>query len=159
MSEIAAKKGLEDAAVIRDPYQFHPDEVTDPPRTFWGILRRIGPGMILSASIVGSGELIATTTLGAEVGYVALWLIILSCLIKPAVQSEIGRYIIATGRTGAEAFNEVPGPRFLNVNWILIGWFVMVVITFFQIGAMYGGVAQVFNILMPSVPTWVWILG
>jgi Mn2+/Fe2+ NRAMP family transporter len=108
--------------------------------------------MILAASIVGSGELIATTTLGAEVGYVALWLIVLSCLIKPAVQSEIGRYIIATGRTGAEAFNEVPGPKLFGANWILIGWFVMVIVTFFQIGAMYGGVAQVFNILAPSIP-------
>jgi hypothetical protein len=32
------------------------------------ILRRIGPGVALSASIVGSGELIATTTLRAQVG-------------------------------------------------------------------------------------------
>jgi Mn2+/Fe2+ NRAMP family transporter len=158
MSEIAAQKGIDPNEPVRDPYRFHADEVTEPPRTLGAILKRIGPGMILAASIVGSGELIATTTLGAEVGYVALWLIILSCLIKPAVQSEIGRYIIATGRTGAEAFNEVPGPRLMNVNWILIGWFVMVCVTFFQIGAMYGGVAQVFNILMPTVPTWIWIL-
>ena len=32
--------------------------------------------MILAASIVGSGKLIATTSLGAKVGYVALWIII-----------------------------------------------------------------------------------
>jgi hypothetical protein len=44
---------------VRDPYEFHPDEVVEPPRSFFGILRRIGPGIILSASIVGSGELIA----------------------------------------------------------------------------------------------------
>jgi Mn2+/Fe2+ NRAMP family transporter len=157
MSEVATHKGLHEETG-RDPYQFHADEVTDPPRTFWAIMRRIGPGMILAASIVGSGELIATTTLGAEVGYVALWLIVLSCLIKPAVQSEIGRYIIATGRTGAEAFNEVPGPKLFGANWILIGWFVMVIVTFFQIGAMYGGVAQVFNILAPSIPIPVWII-
>jgi manganese transport protein len=144
---------------IRDPYQFHADEVIDPPRTLPAILRKIGPGMILSASIVGSGELIATTTLGAEVGYVALWLIILSCLIKPAVQSEIGRYVIATGETGGEAFNRIPGPRFFNVNWVLCAWFTMAVITFFQIGAMYGGVAQVFNLVFPAVPIPVWILG
>src|ERR671910_230309 len=89
---------------LKDPYEFQADDVLDPPRSFFGILRRIGPGMILSASIVGSGELIATTTLGAEVGYIALWIIILSCIIKPAVQSEFGRYVIATGETGAEAF-------------------------------------------------------
>src|SRR5207244_4194936 len=80
---------------LRDPYEFHPEDVVEPPRSFFGIPRRIGPGIILSASIVGSGELIATTTLGAEVGYVAMWIIILSCIIKPAVQSEMGRYIIA----------------------------------------------------------------
>jgi manganese transport protein len=144
--------------VVRDPYRFHADEIQEPPRTMFQILRRIGPGMILAASIVGSGELIATTTLGAEVGYAALWLIILSCLIKPAVQSEIGRYVIATGETGAEAFNSVPGPRIFKINWVVAAWFTMAVITFFQIGAMYGGVAQVFNIVFPAIPTTVWVL-
>lgn len=57
-------------------------------------VRRIGPGMVLAASIVGSGELIATTTLGAQVGFVALWIILVSCAIKPVVQSELGRYTI-----------------------------------------------------------------
>src|SRR5262249_41864668 len=67
-------------------------------------------GIILAASIVGSGELIATTTLGAQVGYTALWIILLSCLIKPVVQAELGRYTIASGETGLEGLNRVPGP-------------------------------------------------
>ena len=74
----------------KDPYQLAAADVAAPPTTLFEILRRIGPGMILASSIVGSGELIATTTLGAQVGYAALWVIILSCLIKPAVQAEIG---------------------------------------------------------------------
>jgi len=146
-------------APVRDPYEFQPDEVEEPPRRFFAILRRIGPGMILAASIVGSGELIATTTLGAEVGYAALWVIILSCLIKPAVQSEIGRYVIATGRTGAEGFNEVPGPRVFGVNWVIWAWAAMIVMTFFQIGGMFGGVAQVLNQIFPTIPVNVWIGG
>ena len=80
-----------------DPYRIKPEDVAEPPHTFIAILRRIGPGIILCASIVGSGELIATTTLGAQAGYVALWVILLSCLIKPVVQVEMGRYTIATG--------------------------------------------------------------
>jgi hypothetical protein len=88
----------------KDPYGFHPDDVEAPPRSIGAILRRIGPGMILAASIVGSGELIATTTLGAEVGYVALWIILLSCVAKPALQAEIGRYTISTGKTDLQAF-------------------------------------------------------
>jgi Mn2+/Fe2+ NRAMP family transporter len=123
------------------------------------MLRRIGPGMILSASIVGSGELIATTTLGAEVGYVCLWIILLSCVIKPSVQSELGRYSIATGETGLAGFNEVPGPRLFGVNWIVWTWAFMVLMTLFQIGAMFGGVAQVLNILVPGVPVNTWVPG
>src|SRR4029434_1898337 len=106
---------------VTDPYQLRPEEVAEPPATFRGALREIGPGMILAASIVGSGELIATTTLGAQVGYAALWVIVLSCLIKPAIQAEIGRYVIATGETGLESFNRVPGPRW-KVNWVVWTW-------------------------------------
>ena len=61
------------------------------------ILRKIGPGVVLAASIVGSGELIATTALGAKVGYTMMWLVIISCLIKSVVQAFLGRYIIARG--------------------------------------------------------------
>ena len=46
------------------------------PKSVGAILRRIGPGLIISANIVGSGELIATTLLGAEVGFILLWFII-----------------------------------------------------------------------------------
>lgn len=145
---------------LKNPYAYDDSAIEEPPRTFGGMLRRIGPGLILSASIVGSGELIATTTLGAEVGYVALWVIIISCFIKPVVQSELGRYTIATGETGLAGFNQVPGPRF-KVNWIVWLWAAMVLLTMFQIGAMFGGVAQVLNQLMPavSVNMWVPVLG
>ncbi|MBI4910684.1 MAG: Nramp family divalent metal transporter [Acidobacteria bacterium] len=142
--------------VLKNPYAYNSTDVEQPPRSFGGMLRRIGPGMILSASIVGSGELIATTTLGAEVGYVALWVIIISCLIKPVVQSELGRYTIATGETGLAGFNQVPGPR-LKVNWIVWMWAAMVLLTMFQIGAMFGGVAQVLNQLMPTISVNMWV--
>ncbi len=101
----------ESPAQLKDLYAYDPAEVTEPPRGLRQILRRIGPGMILAASIVGSGELIATTTLGAEVGYIALWVILLSCFLKPAIQAELGRYSIATGETGLAGVNHFPGPR------------------------------------------------
>jgi manganese transport protein len=133
-------------------------DIAAPPTTLLEILRRIGPGMILASSIVGSGELIATTTLGAQVGYAALWVIILSCLIKPAVQAEIGRYTIATGETGLAGFNRVPGPHW-KVNWVVWAWAVMVLMTLLQVGAMFGGVSQVMNQLIPAVPVNIWVLG
>ncbi len=143
---------------VADPYQLRPEDVSEPPATLWSALARIGPGMILAASIVGSGELIATTTLGAEVGYTALWVILLSCLIKPVVQAEMARYIIASGETGLASFDHVPGPR-VKVNWIVWAWAVMTLLTMLQVGAMYGGVAAVMNLLIPgvAVKTWVFI--
>jgi len=142
---------------LKDPYQLLPEEVAEPPATFLGALRRIGPGMILAASIVGSGELIATTTLGAQVGYTAMWVILLSCFIKPALQAEMGRYIIASGETGLASFNRVPGPKF-KVNWVVWAWAIMTLLTLLQVGAMFGGVAQVMNLVIPAIPIRVWVL-
>ncbi|MCC6293049.1 MAG: Nramp family divalent metal transporter [Bryobacterales bacterium] len=141
----------------KDLYALDPRDIETPPQGFWNILRRIGPGMILAASIVGSGELIATTTLGAEVGYVCLWVILLSCVVKPALQAEIGRYSIATGQTGLAGFNRIPGPR-VGVNWVVWGWAAMITMTRFQIGAMFGGVAQTLHMLIPGVPVNVFVV-
>jgi Mn2+/Fe2+ NRAMP family transporter len=135
----------------RDPYQFYPEEIESPPSTLWGILKRTGPGVALSASIVGSGELIATTTLGAQVGYAALWVILTSCAVKVFVQAELARYSIASGETGLEAFNRIPGPRW-GVSWVVWYWALVVASTLLQVGAMFGGISQVFNLVFPAVP-------
>ena len=79
------------SAPVADPYVLAPNAVEVPPASLSRALGRIGPGMVLAASIVGSGELIATTTLGAQVGFAVLWIIVLSCAIKPVVQGEFGR--------------------------------------------------------------------
>ena len=111
---------------------------------------------MLAASIVGSGELIATTTLGAQVGFAALWIILISCAIKPVLQAELGRYTIATGHTGLEGFDRVRGPR-LGVSWVVWAWGVMVTLQLVQVGGMYGGVAQVLHLLVPVVSVSLWV--
>src|SRR5262245_58058538 len=138
-----------------DPYKLSADAAEPPPTTLRSALGRIGPGMVLAASIVGSGELIATTTLGAQAGFTLLWIILLSCAIKPAVQAELGRYTIATGHTGLEGFDDLPGPRLL-VRWLVWAWAITVTLTLLQVGGMYGGVSQVLNALVPAVPVNVW---
>jgi len=142
---------------MKDPYQLLPEDIEQPPATFSGALKRIGPGMILAASIVGSGELIATTNLGAQIGYVGLWIVLLSCFIKPVIQAELGRFTIASGETGLAGLNRVPGPRF-KLNWVVIAWFIMTMITLMQLGAMFGGVAQVLNLLVPAISVPIWVL-
>src|SRR5678815_5208976 len=112
---------IAETAAPVDPYALSRGAIETPPVSLVSALRRIGPGIVLAASIVGSGELIATTTLGAQVGYAALWIVLVSCAIKPVVQGELGRYTIATGHTGLEGFDRVPGPR-LGVSWLVWAW-------------------------------------
>ena len=138
--------------------------VQEAPTTLWGIMLRLGPGLILVGNIVGSGELIATPTLSAKAGYTFLWLILFSCFIKVFFQIEIGRYAISEGRTTLESMNELPGPR-LRVNWFLWYWLVMMLASLVQVGAMCGGVAQALRIAAPifgeewSDPIWAILTG
>ena len=133
------------------------EEIREAPTTTIGILRNIGPGMILAGSIVGSGELIATTRTGAEAHFDFLWLIILGCIIKVFAQIELGRYAITNGKTTLAALNEVPGPilrfslgrRKIRANWILCYWLLMFVSILGQQGGIVGGVGQAMAISIP----------
>lgn len=123
-------------------------EVIPAPTDFFGILKRLGPGLIIAGAIVGSGELIATTKTGAQAGMTLLWLITLGCLIKVFVQIELGRYAITHGETTLTALNRVPGPR-AKVNWIVWFWLFMMLCTVGQLGGIVGGVGQSMALSMP----------
>jgi len=111
-------------------------------------MRRLGPGLIIAGSIVGSGELIATTKTAAEAGISLLWLIIVGCLIKVFCQIELGRYTICNGQTTLAALDTVPGPR-AKVNWIVWWWFLMMLASVGQLGGIVGGVGQSLAIACP----------
>ena len=138
---------IEDAEY--DPYALPADAIQEPPVSLLNALRKIGPGIILAGTIVGSGELLLTTSLGAKHGFVFLWLILFSCIIKVFVQTELGRYAISSGKPTLGAVNELGGPR-LGANWICWWWFVMMVTTVFQLGAMTGTVGQSLHLAFPS---------
>jgi Mn2+/Fe2+ NRAMP family transporter len=138
------------AAAEYDPYLLHKEAVQEPPRSLWTALRQIGPGIILAGTIVGSGELLLTTKLGAQHGFVFLWLILFSCVIKVFVQTELGRYAISSGKPTLGALNELGGPR-LGAQWMVWWWLLMMLSTIFQLGAMTGTVGQSLNIAFPQV--------
>lgn len=127
-----------------------PESPRDPPTSLWQAFRKIGPGLILAGSIVGTGELIATTSLGAEQGYILLWLILVSCVIKVFVQIELGRYAIVHGKTTLSALDTLPGPR-LGASWMCWLWLFMMLTTQAQIAAMEGLVGQAAHMAFPNV--------
>jgi Mn2+/Fe2+ NRAMP family transporter len=131
-----------------DPYALSPEAIKEPPGQLSKAIRQIGPGLILAASIVGTGELINTTSLGAKAGFSLLWLIVLSCVIKVFVQVELGRYAITHGKTTLAAFDSLPGPR-AGVSWLCWLWLLMTLTTQAQAAAMEGTVGQAAHMAFP----------
>ena len=118
------------------------------PRTPRAVLRYLGPGMILAAGLVGSGELIATTKAGAQAGITLLWVIVLGCVIKVFTQIELGRYTVSEGITTLVAIDRLPGPR-LGAHWIIWLWLIMMATTYGMLGGILGGVAQALSMIIP----------
>lgn len=142
----------------RDPYVLTKEDIKDPPETFLGTLKHLGPGFVMSAAIVGSGELIATTTLGARAGFVTFWVIILSCLIKVTLQLEFGKHAISNGETVMDAFNRLPGWKLRDINWTIWTWLFIQIFKLLQVGGIVGGVAITMNIFFPSLNVTLWTL-
>lgn len=132
--------------------------ILTPPTTFFGRLRYLGPGFILSAAIVGSGELIATTALGAKAGFVMFWLIILSCLAKVALQLEFGKNAIYTGTFMMHNFNQLPGWRLGRAHWTIWLWLSLQGLKLLQVGGIVGGVAIVLHMAWPGISVNFWAI-
>lgn len=120
------------------------DHVLEPPRGWLATASHLGPGLIISAAIVGSGELIVTPKVGAASGFTLLWFIILACVVKVFVQIELARLAIVERVTTLEALNGVPGPR-LRVSWLVWFWLFMYLGLVFQVGGLIGGCVLVFQ--------------
>jgi len=145
---------------LTDPYRLDKNAILEPPSRFRQKLKFLGPGFILSASVVGSGELIATTSLGAKAGFVTLWVILVSCLVKIVLQLEFGRLSITRGITAMNLMNEMPGPRYgkRKVSWAAWSWLVLWIFKPLQLGGIIGGVAIILHIAIPSLSIAVWTI-
>lgn len=130
------------------------------PTGVMNVARQLGPGLIITACIVGSGELIVTPKLGASAGFSLLWFIVLGCLMKVFVQIELGRHAVVHGQTTLSALDGLPGPR-LRVSWVLWLWLLMYLGLVFQVAGMVGGIASIFTIagLPLSIPATAVLVG
>ncbi|MEU5519347.1 Nramp family divalent metal transporter [Streptomyces sp. NPDC093250] len=72
------------------------DPGPDPRKSGW---RYIGPGIVVAATGVGAGDLVATLIAGSNFGYTLLWAAVLGCLVKISLAEACGRWHLATGRT------------------------------------------------------------
>jgi manganese transport protein len=129
-----------------------------PPQTFRQRLKYLGPGFILSAAIVGSGELVATTDLGAKAGFITFWVVLVSCLVKVTLQLEFGKNAIYTGVPTMQSLNCLSGKKFGKAHWTIWLWLSLQGLKLLQVGGIVGGVAIVLNMAFPFLGTNVWAI-
>ncbi|MFJ7773128.1 Nramp family divalent metal transporter [Streptomyces sp. NPDC097107] len=72
------------------------DPDSAPRKSSW---RYIGPGIVVAATGVGAGDLVATLIAGSNFGYTLLWAAVLGCLVKISLAEAAGRWHLSTGRT------------------------------------------------------------
>ncbi len=136
--------------------------VKEPPRTWSERVRALGPGVLISGSVVGSGELIGAANVGATAGFVALWIIIFWIVVKLFVAIELARYTIVHQKTAMEAFSQgVGGPRFGGHGWLF--WLALLPLlstAIFGIGGVLGGQLSFMLAIFPGfsgdTAIWVW---
>ena len=136
-----------------DPYTIQPGRTKAAPTSLVGRLKSLGPGIVVSGSIVGSGEILLTAGLGAAAGFALLWWVLMSCWLKSLIQAELARYVITSGDTYLRALNRMPG-KLPGPNepiawpiWLGLVGFVPGLLTS---GGIIGGAGQALAILLDA---------
>ncbi|MCC5035245.1 Nramp family divalent metal transporter [Streptomyces sp. WAC 00631] len=75
-----------------------------PRRSSW---RYIGPGIVVAATGVGAGDLVATLIAGSRFGYTLLWAAVIGCVVKISLAEAAGRWHLATGQTLFEGWRSL----------------------------------------------------
>jgi Mn2+/Fe2+ NRAMP family transporter len=74
-----------------------------PAPSFWKLA---GPGLVVAAAGIGSGDVVSATVGGANYGVVLLWGVVLGAFFKFVLNEGIARWQLATGTTMVEGWAE-----------------------------------------------------
>lgn len=72
------------------------ESTSQPRKSSW---KYIGPGIVVAATGVGAGDLVATLVAGSNFGYTLLWAAVIGCVVKISLAEAAGRWHLSTGRT------------------------------------------------------------
>ncbi|MFT7654395.1 MAG: manganese transport protein [Limisphaerales bacterium] len=137
-----------------DNYTQPSGETLEPPQGWRQTVKYLGPSVIISATIVGSGEIVLTASLGAAVGYTMMWWVLLSCWSKSILQAELARYVILSGDTYLRALNrapgKLPGPRG-KFSWTILLGMIAFIPGLTGLGGIIGGAGQAVVLVFPDL--------
>ena len=80
------------------------------PARVLSFLKLAGPGLVVAATGIGSGDVVAATVGGARYGVILLWAIAVGAFFKYVLNEGIARWQLATGKTALEGWADICPP-------------------------------------------------
>jgi len=114
-------------------------------------IKDIGPGLVIAATGVGAGDLIAAAVAGARYGTTILWAAILGAIVKYAMNEGLVRWQLATGSTLVEGWIQRL-PRIVSLYFLVY----LVLWSFIVAGALIAGTGLAAHALYPGISVAYW---
>ncbi|MGB5677768.1 MAG: Nramp family divalent metal transporter, partial [Gammaproteobacteria bacterium] len=114
-------------------------------------IKAIGPGIVIAATGVGAGDLIAASVSGARYGTAILWAAVVGAIIKYVINENLARWQLVTGTTLLEAWVQRL-PRFVSLYFMvyLLLW------SFIVAGALISATGLAAHAIIPAVSVELW---
>jgi len=95
--------------------------------------KKLGPGIVIAATGIGAGDLVAASVAGSRYGMAILWSLLIGAIFKYVLNEGIARWQLASGLTVVEAIKK----QFHSVfSWY---FFVYLLVWSFVVGAAMSG--------------------
>jgi Mn2+/Fe2+ NRAMP family transporter len=119
------------------------DGIRTPPKGL-AVLALVGPGLVWCSEMIGSGEVILSTRVGAILGTGVMWAVVVGIFLKYWIGMSGGWYTTCTGEGMIDMFDRIPGPR----HWVV--WIVLVV-QFLSATISIGSIASASGVFLNSL--------
>jgi len=113
--------------------------------------RNIGPGLVLAATGLGAGDLVAASVAGAKFGTAILWAAVLGAIMKYVLSEGLTRWQLATGTTLLEGWVQRL-PKFVSIYFFIY----LVLWSFIVAGALIAGTGLAAHALYPEISVARW---
>ena len=114
-------------------------------------LKAIGPGIVIAATGVGAGDLIAASVSGARFGTTILWAAVAGAVIKYVINENLARWQLVTGTTLLEGWIQKL-PRFVSIYFLLY----LLLWSFIVAGALISATGLAAHALIPAISVEAW---
>jgi Mn2+/Fe2+ NRAMP family transporter len=111
----------------------------------------IGPGLVIAATGLGAGDLIAASVAGARFGTTILWAAVVGAIMKYAMNEGLTRWQLATGSTLLEGWVQRL-PKFLSLYFFIY----LLLWSFIVAGALIAGTGLAAHALYPELSVELW---